>query len=174
MIRAIGAVDDRLGLATDDGIPWKVPADVEHFRATVASSDVLMGYATYVEFEQPLPDGTNFVATRRGSTLRHGFVPVADLDPFLAERVDAELWIIGGAKVYARDASGRARSSHLTRVEGDFGCTKFFPPFESAFELVSDDAVPAGRRHTEHPVPAMAARRRARRAGSPGLTSAVQ
>ena len=117
MIRAIGAVDDRLGLGTDDGIPWKVPADVEHFRATVASSDVLMGYATYVEFEQPLPGGTNFVATRRGSTLRDGFVPVADLDSFLAERVGAELWIIGGAKVYARDTSG-GRGAPLTRVGG--------------------------------------------------------
>ncbi|MGA3146317.1 MAG: dihydrofolate reductase [Acidimicrobiales bacterium] len=141
MIRAIGAVDDRLGLSTDDGIPWKVPADVEHFRATVASSDVLMGYATYVEFEQPLPGGTNFVATRRGSTLRGGFVPVADLGPFLAQRVDAELWIIGGAKVYAETLPA-VGELWLTRVQGDFGCTKFFPPFESNFELVSDDPSP--------------------------------
>ncbi len=141
MIRAIGAVDDRLGLGTDDGIPWKVPADVEHFRATVASSDVLMGYATYVEFEQPLPGGTNFVATRRGSTLRDGFVPVADLDSFLAERVDADLWIIGGAKVYAETLPAVGELS-LTRVQGDFGCTKFFPPFESTFQLVSDEPSP--------------------------------
>ncbi|MGD0395082.1 MAG: dihydrofolate reductase [Acidimicrobiales bacterium] len=141
MIRAIGAVDDRLGLATDDGIPWKVPADVEHFRFTVASSDVLMGYATYAEFERPLPGSTNFVAARPGSTLRHGFVPVADLDSFLAEHVDAELWVIGGATVYARTLP-TVQELSLTRVEGDFGCTKFFPPFESAFRLVSDDPSP--------------------------------
>ncbi len=82
MIRAIGAIDDRLGLATDNGIPWHVPADVEHFRTSVASGDVLMGYATYEEFERPLPDCINFVATRRARTpprirarRRSGLVP---------------------------------------------------------------------------------------------------
>jgi dihydrofolate reductase len=81
------------------------------------------------------------VATRRGSTLRDGFVPVADLDSFLAERVDADLWIIGGAKVYAETLPAVGELS-LTRVQGDFGCTKFFPPFESTFQLVSDEPSP--------------------------------
>ncbi len=141
MIRAIAAIDDRRGLATDTGIPWHVPADVEHFRATVASSDVLMGYATYEEFQRPLPDCTNFVATRRGSTLRPGFVPVADLDSFLAGDAGSGVWIIGGAQVYARTLPA-VEELHLTRVAGDFHCTRFFPPFESAFQLVGDDPSP--------------------------------
>jgi dihydrofolate reductase len=141
MIRAIAAIDDQHGLATDDGIPWHVPADVEHFRTTVASADVLMGYATYVEFERPLAGGTNYVATRRGSELRPGFVAVADLDSFLAEGVGAELWVIGGAGIYAQTLPAVEELS-LTRVEGDFGCTKFFPPFESEFVLVAEDPSP--------------------------------
>jgi dihydrofolate reductase len=141
MIRAIGAVDDRLGLATDTGIPWHVPADVEHFRTAVASGDVLMGYATYVEFEKPIPGGINFVATRRGSTLRDGFVPVVDLDSFLADEAGDGLWVIGGATLYAETLPA-VEQLWLTRVEGDFGCTKFFPPFEPEFVLVDDVPAP--------------------------------
>ena len=142
MIRAIGAMDDRLGVATDTGIPWHIPADVEHFRTSVASGDVLMGYATYVEFEKPMPGGTNFVATRRGSNLRDGFVPVVDLDPFLADEAGNGLWVIGGARLYA-EALPAVEQLWLTRVAGDFGCTKFFPTFEPEFLLVDDVPSPS-------------------------------
>jgi dihydrofolate reductase len=43
MIRSIAAVDDRLGISTDTGIPWKVPADVAHFRELTTGSNVVMG-----------------------------------------------------------------------------------------------------------------------------------
>ncbi len=141
MICAVAAMDDRLGLATDSGIPWHVAADVAHFRATVASSDVLMGYATYSEFDQPLSGGTNFVATRSGTTLRSGFVPVADVDSFLTGGAGAGVWIIGGAQLYARTLPA-VEELQLTRVAGDFHCTKRFPPFESAFRMVSDEPSP--------------------------------
>ncbi len=141
MIRAIAAIDDRCGLSNDDGIPWHVPADVEHFRSAVAGHDVLMGRSTYEEFERPLPDCINYVATRRSSELRHGFVAVADPGSFLSQGVGADLWIIGGAGIYATTLPA-VEELHLTRVEGDFGCTKFFPPFESDFSPVSDDPFP--------------------------------
>jgi len=141
MIRSIAAVDDCLGLGTEAGIPWDVPADVEHFRASVASSDVLMGYATYLEFERPLPGGTNFVLARSGSALRDGFVPVLELPSFLIQARVSGLWIIGGAKLYAGTLPF-VEELHLTRIEGDFGCTKFFPPFESSFTMATDTPFP--------------------------------
>ena len=101
MIRAIAAIDDRLGLSTDTGIPWSVPADVAHFRNATAGVDVLMGFATYTEFERPMPGRTNYVATRRGEALREGFLTVDDLDGFLTGGHDGDLWIIGGAGLYA-------------------------------------------------------------------------
>jgi dihydrofolate reductase len=141
MIRSIAAMDDRLGLATDEGIPWHIPADVEHFRSSIASSDVLMGFATYVEFERPLPGGTNFVLARPGSSLRDGFAAAEDLAAFFAEPRTGDLWVIGGAKLYELTL-GFVEELQLTRVEGDFGCTKFFPPFESAFTMTTDAAYP--------------------------------
>jgi dihydrofolate reductase len=142
MIRAIAAVDVRLGLATDDGIPWSIPADVEHFRNTTSSSSVLMGYATYAEFESPMPGRTNYVATRRAPSLRDGFLPVSDLGSFLSDGAAGDLWIIGGAALYAATIQW-AHELNLTRVDGDFNCTKFFPAFEPTFALATDVAVPS-------------------------------
>jgi dihydrofolate reductase len=141
MIRAIAAFDDRHGLATDSGIPWHVPADVEHFRAVTASSQVLMGYTTYSEFENPMPGGINYVSTRRTAQLRDGFVAVGDLSSFLSDNLDNDLWIIGGATVYAETLQA-VQELALTRITGDFSCTKFFPGFETAFELITDESPP--------------------------------
>jgi len=137
VIRAIAAVDDRLGLSTDTGIPWSVPADVAHFRDTTAGVDVLMGFTTYAEFDRPMPGRVNFVATRRGGALRDGFRAVDDLTGLLSGDHTGDLWVIGGATLYAA-ALPLTEALSLTRVEGDFGCTKFFPPFQDAFELVED------------------------------------
>lgn len=141
MIRAIAAVDSCFGLATDTGIPWHVPADVAHFRSAIASSAVLMGYGTYREFVSPLPDSTNYVATRHGSELREGFVAVDDVESLLTEELAGDLWVIGGAALYASTLP-LVHELALTRVDGDFDCTKFFPPFEGMFGLVTDEAVP--------------------------------
>lgn len=137
VIRAIAAVDDRLGLGTDTGIPWSVPADVEHFRRATEGTDVVMGYATYSEYPAPMAGRTNFVARSRPGALRPGFVVVVDLSSFLAGRGADDLWVIGGAAVF-RSTLAQTEELLLTRIRGDFGCTKFFPPFEPQFELVQD------------------------------------
>jgi dihydrofolate reductase len=143
MIRDIAAIDDRLGLATDTGIPWHIPADIEHFRTLTASSRVLMGYATYTEFENPMPGRTNYVATRRTTELRDGFIPVGDLSSFLSD-ITGDLWIIGGAMVYGVTLA-LVQELVLTRIDGDFGCTKFFPAFDETFSLVTDEAPPGAQ-----------------------------
>jgi dihydrofolate reductase len=142
MIRAIAAVDDRLGLSVDKGIPWNIPADVQHFRTLTMSSNVLMGYATYAEFANPMPGRTNYVVTRRTGTLRDGFLPIRDLRAFFIDGFEGDLWIIGGAMLYATTLD-EVEELDLTRVAGDFGCTKFFPPFESMFRLSAEEVPPA-------------------------------
>ena len=141
MIRAIAAVDDRLGISSDAGIPWNVPADVAHFRALTISSNVLMGYATYTEFVNPMEGRTNYVATRQSAQLREGFLPVSDLRTFLTDGFKGDLWIIGGAMLYTTTLE-EVEELALTRVAGDFECTKFFPPFEDMFRLSAEEVPP--------------------------------
>ncbi len=140
MIRLIAALDSRRGIATDSGIPWKLPGDTAYFRDKTATGVVLMGRSTYNEFAAPLHERENFVLTTATEPLRAGFRGVGGLDQVVTENPGQDIWVIGGAAVYAETIS-EADGLLLTQVVGDFNCTKFFPPYEAEFHLVthSDD-----------------------------------
>lgn len=134
MIRLIAAIDSQRGLADEHGIPWDLPGDKKYFRDMTVHGEVLMGYRTYTEFDNPLPERTNYVLVRDGTKLRQGFLPVYDILDFVGRHPDA--WIIGGAKVFNECLRlDVADELYLTELEGEFGCTKFFPSFRDKFEF---------------------------------------
>jgi dihydrofolate reductase len=136
MIRQIAAIDSRRGMATDSGIPWKLPGDSAYFHEKTATGLILMGSATYKEFAAPLHDRENFVLTRESGPLRTGFRAVSSLDRLVASDPGEDVWVIGGAFVYA-ETMAEADELLLTQVVGDFHCTKFFPPYETDFRLAT-------------------------------------
>jgi dihydrofolate reductase len=133
MIRAIAAIDSKRGLATDTGIPWNLPTDRTYVREKTKGSNMLMGYNTYLEFTRPLPERRWYVLHEPTEPLREGFESVTDLGSFM-EHPPENLWLFGGAGVFAQTID-YADELWLTRIEGDFDCTKFFPEFEDKFEL---------------------------------------
>jgi len=136
VIRLIAALDSRRGIATDSGIPWKLPGDTTYFRDKTATGVILMGRATYNEFAAPLHERENFVLTTHPGPLRTGFRAVGSLDELIAEKPEEDIWVIGGATVYA-DTIADSDELLLTQVFGDFDCTKFFPPYQANFRLVA-------------------------------------
>lgn len=136
MIKCIAAIDDKRGLANDQGIPWfgKIPGDTAQFRQKTLHSTVVMGFRTYQELAEPLGDRRNLVLVRPGTELRPGFEVIEDIKGFL-EQSHNDIWIVGGASIYAQ-LLPYSDQLYLTRVHGDFGCTKFFPEFTSAFQKI--------------------------------------
>ena len=132
----VAAIDEKRGLADDHGIPWqgKIPSDVKHFRAEIDGGTILMGYGTYVELPKPYP-GRNLVASTRAEQLRPGFELVPDAREFLQNTPD-DVWVFGGAVLFATTFD-LVTDLHLTQLEGDFHCTKFFPEFKGIFMLTS-------------------------------------
>ena len=137
MIRQIAAIDSRRGIATDTGIPWKLPGDSEYFREKTANGLIVMGRATYDEFAAPLHGRENYVLSRTTGPLRTGFEVIADLEQLRAAHPHDDIWVIGGATVY-RETIAQAEELLLTQVLKDFSCTKFFPPYEAAFVRTSE------------------------------------
>lgn len=138
MIRCIAALDEKRGIADEHGIPWqgKVPGDVAYYHDKIKSGTLLMGYGLYRELSKPYPGGVNYVATRETSEkLREGFSPVADAREFL-QKTGGDIWNLGGALLFASTLD-LADELYLTRLAGDFHCTKFFPAFEDEFERFS-------------------------------------
>jgi dihydrofolate reductase len=139
MMRFIAAIDERLGLATDQGIPWTLPTDQRFFVEQTTDGIILMGYGTYVEFDEPMHGRTNYVATLRTDDLKPGFVPVHAVPEFVAEHAGDVVQNIGGAGLFGSTLP-LADELVLTRIRADFECTKFFPAFQDAFTLETESA----------------------------------
>ena len=145
MIRAIAAIDNKRGMATDTGIPWKLPSDGERFTTLTQDGIILMGYGTYKELTKPLHDKPNYVVTRDADEkLRDGFVPVVDTDKFFVTHDDI-IWDIGGPGLLAATID-HIDELYLTQIDSDFNCTKFFPEYENDFtrQSVSDEKTENG------------------------------
>ena len=127
-------MDSKRGIATASGIPWKLPGDTAYFRRQTTHGLILMGRATYDEFAAPLHDRENFVLSARPGPLRTGFRTVGSLDELRTSHPGEDVWVIGGATVYAATIS-EAEELLITQVVGDFNCTKFFPNFTDTFQL---------------------------------------
>lgn len=139
MINFIVIVDNKLGMADDHGIPWP-PIDQDlFFRQKTSGHPMIMGYGTYVTLKKPLPNRPNLVLVRPGTKLRPGFEPIEDLNEFLASHQQEEIWIIGGAAVFAQYL-GLADYIYITRIDQTFACSKFFPSFEDQFILQHSSA----------------------------------
>ena len=138
MIRFIAALDSKKGLANDKGIPWQgqLPTDVAYFRNKTLHGNVMMGYGWYQEQKLPLPERRNLVAFDQQTELRPGFELVTDARTFL-ETTQDDIWVGGGAILFANTLD-LADELYLTRLDKDFGCTKFFPEFENDFELANE------------------------------------
>ncbi len=136
MIKAMIAIDEKRGMANDTEIPWHLPTDLQYYRDQTRGQAVLMGYGMYKEFTKPFGDRTSYVATTSDEPLMEGFHKVKDAYKFLKD-YKGDIWHLGGAGLFATTFD-LVDELYLTQLEGDFGCTKFFPEYKDAFELVSE------------------------------------
>lgn len=130
-VRVMAAIDSKQGLADEKGIPWDVPSDRKYLRNKTMGGVLLMGYNTYAEFDSPMSGRRNLVIARDATALRSGFEAVYDVGEFMKTQPD-NLWLFGGADAF-KQTFKYADELYLTRIEGDFDCTKFFPEFETDF-----------------------------------------
>lgn len=138
MIRTVVAIDSKRGMADEQGIPWDLPGDKKYFVDKLQSGLVLMGYGTYLEVRQPFGKLPNYVATTRtDEKLRDGFVAIANPTEFSLAATE-DVWNIGGAGLLATTMD-TLDELYITQLEGEFGCTKFFPPYQDDFELVAEE-----------------------------------
>lgn len=124
-----------IGLA--GALPWRLPADLRHFRKLTVGKPVLMGRKTYESIGKPLPDRTNIVVTRRFGFRAEGCVVFSDLESaFEAYRAAPELMVIGGTSIYSQTLS-RASRIYLTVIDADFEGDSYFPEYDAASWVTS-------------------------------------
>ena len=113
------------------GIPWHLPEDFAHFKATTLGHTLVMGRATYDSIGRPLPGRTTIVLTRDPAWHADGVIVAHDLDSALSMAADlpGDVYVAGGAHVYAA-AMDRADEQVLTEVHASPEGDTFYPDFD--------------------------------------------
>ena len=141
MINIIVATDEDLLIGKKDsrnGMPWNVPEDLQHFKATTLNKTILMGLTTYQAIGRPLPNLKTIVVS---------------FEPFEDERVEVrssleevieeyrssgeDLFISGGASIY-KQCLPIADQLLISRIPGKHEGETYFPNFdEYGYKLVA-------------------------------------
>ncbi len=110
------AVAENDVIGRDNGLPWRLSADLRHFKAVTLGHNVLMGRRTFESIGKPLPGRRNIVLTRSAEFAAPGCTVAHTLEQSLiAAGSGAPLMVIGGAEVFQL-ALPLARRIHLTIV----------------------------------------------------------
>ena len=106
--------NDVIGRANQ--LPWRLSADLRHFKALTMGHHILMGRKTYESIGKALPGRTNWVLSRSSDFKPPDGKVVCTLEEarFGADG-EGPLLVIGGAEIY-RLCLPQARRIHLTLV----------------------------------------------------------
>jgi dihydrofolate reductase len=141
MISIIVAASTNNVIGANGDLPWRLSADLKHFKAITMGKPIVMGRKTWDSIGRPLPGRQNIVITRQADFVAEGCNVVASTEEAIAATAGAdEIMVIGGSQVYSLflPAAGRL---YLTRVHAEIEGDAFFPEIDgSAWRLVGDDS----------------------------------
>ncbi len=151
IVSLVAAVADNGVIGRDGGLPWKLPADLAHFRRLTLGHTVIMGRRTFEELGTGLDGRRNLVVTRTPGYAAPGAETVGSLDAALAMAADEpEVFVIGGGEIY-REALPIADRMYLTHVHATVEGDTRFPDFDAVgWKVVDEEVHPADDRHP-HP-----------------------
>ena len=125
-------------IGRDSGIPWRLPEDMQRFRALTMGHPVVMGRRTWESLPdrfRPLPGRGNVVVTRNP----HWSAPGADRAASIQDALrllegEATVFVIGGGEIYAA-AFPFADELLLTEIDAEIEGDTHFPDWDRrAFE----------------------------------------
>jgi dihydrofolate reductase len=126
----IAAVAKNGVIGGGNALPWRLPADMQHFRALTLGHTIIMGRKTWESIGHALAGRQNIVVTRQGAYRADGAIAKPSLDEALrAATLPAPAFCIGGGELYAL-ALPCATTFYLTQIDRDFDGTTFFPDYD--------------------------------------------
>ena len=118
-------------IGRDNQLPWRLPADLQHFRRLTLGKPVVMGRKTFESIGKALSGRTNIVLTRQRDFSAPGCIVARSVEEALRlAGAAAELMVIGGEAVY-REFLPRAERIYWTVVEARFQGDARLPPLDA-------------------------------------------
>ena len=129
IISLIVAMDEKRGIGMAGKLPWRLSSDLKRFRELTMGHHMIVGRRTFESIGKPLPGRQMIVVTHNASFKPDGCLVAASVQAALAlaqERGETEVFVIGGAEIYAQtlDVADRV---YLTHVHAEVDADTFFP-----------------------------------------------
>lgn len=133
----IAAVARNGTIGRDNALPWRLKADLAHFKAVTSGHPIVMGRKTWESLGRPLPGRRNVVITRNPGYKADGAEVFTDPAAAMAALDDAErVFVIGGSELYQQMLAG-ADHLFLTEIQADIEGDARFPSIDrEVFEEV--------------------------------------
>ena len=134
-------------IGVNNTLPWHLSEDLAHFKRQTLGAPVIMGRKSWDSLPprfRPLPGRTNIVVTRQAdwkdTPQAKGAQRAASLTEAFAIAGDVpELWVIGGAQIYA-EAEPLAQRAVVTEIAQDFEGDAFAPTLGPAWRETAREA----------------------------------
>ena len=133
ILSLIAATGKQRQLGNKGRIPWHLPEELQHFKATTMGHHLLMGRKTFQSLPGILPGRPHIVLSRsRDSGLSSQCLAATSLPEALQmarAQGESELFVCGGADIYAQTLP-MADRLYLSQVDYTGPADAFFPPWE--------------------------------------------
>lgn len=129
-VTLIAALGRNRVIGADGTMPWHLPEDLKHFKATTMGHPMVMGRKTFDSIGRPLPGRRTIVITRNPQW-RHSDVETAHslADALGLAGVAEEVFVIGGGEIFAQ-AMPFAQRMVLTEIDSSPEGDAFFPAWD--------------------------------------------
>ncbi|HEU5144715.1 MAG TPA: dihydrofolate reductase [Dermatophilaceae bacterium] len=116
-VTMIAAVARNNVIGNGDSMPWHLPEDLRHFKATTLGHTMIMGRRTFEAIGRALPGRRTIVITRQPDWRHPGVETAHSLaDAFFLAGPGDEVFVVGGGEVY-REAMPYAARLVITHVD---------------------------------------------------------
>jgi dihydrofolate reductase len=117
-------------IGINNTLPWHCPEDLKRFKTFTLGHHIIMGRKTYDSIGKPLPGRTTVVVTRNSELKIEGCIIAHSLQEAIAAcSGDAEIFIVGGAELYAQ-ALPVTDTLYITEIQQNVAGDAHFPEFD--------------------------------------------
>jgi dihydrofolate reductase len=134
--KAIAAMSLNRVIGQGHKIPWHLPEDFKWFKKMTTGQIIVMGRKTFESIGKPLPDRTTLILSRSQFQFP-GVTTIADLTQIKLATEAREVFICGGAQIYAQTLH-LCSDLYLTLVKRTVEGDAFFPVFEDRFVIADE------------------------------------
>jgi len=131
MTTIVVAMGEKNGIGFENRLLWHLPKDLKHFKEITSGHPVIMGRKTYESIGKPLPNRTNIVVSRKTDWFGEGILIVGSIKEAVkfAKKIDEEIFIIGGGKIYEQTMEIADRLE-VTLVKAELEADTYFPKID--------------------------------------------